>query len=257
MKEIDAALGRPAGGSGADAHVGSVASAARILGFLGASEGPLRLTQISRPLGVNTSTCLNILRTLAAEGFVTIDAGAKTYRLGRRIVELARHALNHDESLGALRPAMEALARRYGITVMLWGRLDPENLILLAASAGEALFSIHAQLGIRVPLLTGSMGRLFADGLDRDTLRRLFKGIAWQKPLDFETYLNEVAEASDRGWALDAGYFNSAMWGLSAPVSRHGGRLDRVVNAVLLTDQHDLATIGRIARELSALGRAG
>src|SRR5476651_1754526 len=113
--------------------VGAVTNAARILGHLGAAQMPLRLTQISRPLGINNSTCLNILRTLVAEGFVRADGAAKTYGLGRRIVELARDALNHGENLGALRPAMEALALKYGVTVMLWGRLGGEHLILLAA----------------------------------------------------------------------------------------------------------------------------
>ena len=256
MPTTDSALDRPDAAAGGSAPVGAVANAARILGYLGAAEAPLRLTQISRPLGINTSTCLNILRTLVAEGFVRVDAAAKTYGLGRRIVELARDALNHGENLGAVRPAMEALAQRYGITVMLWGRLDPEHLILLATAVGEPLRSIHAELGMRVPLLTGSMGRLFGAGLDRKTLRRLFNVIAWQKPLDFETYLLEVEEATDRGWTLDAGYFNTAMWGLSAPASWHGAQIDRVISAVLLADQHDSATIDRIARDLLAVGRA-
>src|ERR1700756_1386642 len=77
--------------------VGAVTNAARILGHLGAAPGPLRLTQISRPLGINTSTCLNILRTLVAEGLVRLDGPTKTYRLGRRIVELARDALHRED----------------------------------------------------------------------------------------------------------------------------------------------------------------
>jgi DNA-binding IclR family transcriptional regulator len=237
-------------------QVGAVASAARILAFLGAAEAPLRLTQISRPLGINTSTCLNILRTLVAEGFVRLDAGAKTYGLGRRIVELAREALNKGEHLAALRPPMEALAQRHGITIMLWGRLGAEDLILLAAAIGEPLRSVHAELGLRVPLLSGSMGRLFAAELDPGTLRRNFEMIPWQKQLDLETYNGQVAEAAERGWALDAGYFNRAMWGLSAPISHPGAPLDRVISAVLLSDQHEAATIERIAQDLIAIGRA-
>jgi len=254
MTLIDPPIDRPPTSSGG-APVGAVASATRILGYLGAAGTPLRLTQISRPLGINTSTCLNILRTLVAEGFVRLDAATKTYTLGRRIVELARHALHHEEQLGALRQAMDALAQRYGITLMLWGRLDAEHLILLAAAIGEPLRSIHAELGMRVPLLSGSMGRLFAAGLDHGFLRRLFAGIEWQRPLDFETYMGQVAEAAERGWALDAGYFSTAMWGLSAPLLRVGTQVDRVISAVLLADQHDPATIDRIAQDLIAIGR--
>jgi DNA-binding IclR family transcriptional regulator len=235
--------------------VGAVASAARILGHLGQAEGPLRLTQISRPLGINTSTCLNILRTLVAEGFVRLDGPTKTYALGRRIVELARGALNRGENLASLRPGMDAIARRYGVTVMLWGRLDPENLILLAASGGEPLRSIHVELGIRVPLLTGSMGRLFARGLEPARIRRLLERVSWQNPPGFDAYLGQVAEAAERGWALDAGNQNAAMWGISAPVAQAEGPLDRALSAVLLNDQRDPEAISRLGHDLAALGR--
>ena len=235
--------------------VGAVTNAARILGFLAEARTPLRLTQISRPLGINTSTCLNILRTLAAEGLVRADAAAKTYGLGRRLVELARDALNHGENLGALRPAMEALAQRYGITVMLWGRLDADNLILLSAAVGEPLRSIHVELGIRVPLLTGSMGRLFAAGMDPSEMRGRFDVIAWQKPLDFETYKRQVDEAADRGWSLDAGYLSPGIWGASAPIPHPGSSLDRVVSVVLLTDEPDPAALETIARDMVAVSR--
>jgi DNA-binding IclR family transcriptional regulator len=236
--------------------VGAVANAARILGHLGTAKAPLRLTQISRPLGINNSTCLNILRTLVTEGFVRIDGATKTYGLGRRIVELARDALNHGENLRTLRPAMEALALKYGVTVMLWGRLGAEHLVLLAAAVGEPLRSIHAELGMRVPLLTGSMGRLFAAELDPPRLSRMFDTIAWQRPLDLGTYMRQVAEANERGWALDDGYLNTAMWGISVPMSHPGARLDRTLSAVLLTDQRDPVAIDRIAHDLIAVGRA-
>lgn len=236
--------------------VGAVTNAARILGYLAAVKEPQRLTQISRPLGINNSTCLNILRTLVAEGFVRIDGASKTYGLGRRIVELAREALNHGENLATLRPAMDALALKYGVTLMLWARLDAENLILLAASVGEPLRSIHAELGIRAPLLTGSMGRLFAAELDQVQMRQRFDAIAWQKPLDFDTYLRQVEEATARGWALDAGYFNTAMWGISVAVAHPGAPPDRAISAVLLTDQRDPAAVDRIAHDLMSIGRS-
>lgn len=246
---------QPQANFSATAPVGAVANAAKILAHLGAATTPLRLTQISRPLGINTSTCLNILRTLVAEGFVRLDPAAKTYGLGRRIVELARHALNQGENIGALRPAMDALAQKYGVTLMLWGRIGPEHLILLAASIGDPLHGIHAELGLRVPLLTGSMGRLFAPTLEPARLRRMFDTVAWQKPLDFEAYLHQVAEAAERGWALDAGYFYTSAWGISVPIAAPGAPADRAINAVFLADQRDSAAIGSIAQELMAVAR--
>ena len=53
---------------------------------------------------------------------------------------------------------------------MLWGRLDADNLILLSAVVGEPLRSVHVEIGMRVPLLAGSMGRLFASSMKPEEL---------------------------------------------------------------------------------------
>lgn len=62
--------------------VGAVVSALDIMRFLAQADEPLRLAQISRSLGLNNSTCFNILRTLELEGIVEFDRLSKLYRAG-------------------------------------------------------------------------------------------------------------------------------------------------------------------------------
>ena len=66
-----------------------MAKAATILRFLRATQGPATVTQITRAVKINPSTCFNILRTLIQEDFVQFDATAKTYQLSLGRVALA------------------------------------------------------------------------------------------------------------------------------------------------------------------------
>ena len=54
------------------------ANAIRILKFLVEAGGPTRSGTISRSLGLNASTCFNILRTLVLEDVVEFDPVMKT-----------------------------------------------------------------------------------------------------------------------------------------------------------------------------------
>jgi len=110
---------------------------------------------------------------------------------------------------------------------------------------------------MHVPLLTGSMGRLFAAGMNSEELRARFQAIGWQRPLEFETYQDQVAEAAERGWAVDAGYLSPNTWGASAPVPHPGRPLDRVVSVMLLTGEPDPRTVEPIMRDLVAASRSG
>ena len=71
--------------------VGSARNATRILQWLSRQERPVRLAEVSGTLAINPSTCLNILHTLAEDGFVVVRD--KSYALGPETVNLAYRAL--------------------------------------------------------------------------------------------------------------------------------------------------------------------
>ena len=238
--------------------VGSVASAMRILDLLADAPAALRLKDIAGPLGINTSTCLNILRTLAAMGMVAHDAATKTYAPGLGLVALARSALSRNERVRTGEPLLRDIARRYGITAMLWQRVSQDKMILLSVATGEDAWKIQVQVGSRAPILQGSMGRLMIAyaGLTLAQQRTAFDALKWDRPISFDEFSAQAEQARIRGWSSDEGYFNRSMISLSAPVMGQSGACDAVVTAAMFAGQHEEKVREQIAQELMRVALA-
>ena len=68
----------------------AIARAAAILRLLGKSDVPIGVNSIARELGLVPSTCLYVLRALAAEELVFFDPDTKRYALEVGVLTLAR-----------------------------------------------------------------------------------------------------------------------------------------------------------------------
>ena len=96
-------------------------AAQRVLAVLAAFAGPERslgVTELALRLGMNKNMVHRALTTLAADGFVTRDAGGSRYQLGYRVLALAGDDDEFD--IRALcRPALEELHALTGESVFL------------------------------------------------------------------------------------------------------------------------------------------
>jgi DNA-binding IclR family transcriptional regulator len=235
-------------------EVPSVAAAIRILRHLAQAGAPVGVTPLARALGLNTSTCFNILRTLAGGELVRFDAEAKTYALDYGVVDLARAAFAQGAELGHILPMMRQLALRHGVTVTLWRPAGPDRMVLTLVAESDQVMRIRMGVGQRLPLLIGAMGRVAGafGGMDEGEMRRRFEALRWQRPLSFAEFLEQVAETRARGWALDEGQYVLGVTTLSAPVVAPGAL--SAISATMFTGQHDGAAMARIGGELARLG---
>lgn len=220
--------------------VGSVASAFRILDHLAEAPRPLRLKDIAGDLGLNTSTCLNILRTMTRAGVVHNDRTAKTYAPGLGLASLARAALSRDARLAVARPLMAALARNRGLTIMFWRRLTSREMVLLHIASGDDAWQVQVQVGSRAPLLQGSMGRLMATRttMTERELRDMFAALDWDQPLSFEAFMAQAETALRRGWATDEGNFHRSMASISVPILDEDGGVTSLLSAAMFAGQY-------------------
>ncbi len=174
--------------------VGAVVNALRILQFLAASTAPVGVAAVARGTRISTSTCFNILRTLARARFVSFHQVAKTYTLGLAMAELAAGmvGVSHAE---LIRPELERLALNYETLVLLWRVTEDNHLVLIDRAHSQATIRVEIGIGYRLPLLVGAIGRCAAAVLclPEADLRRRFAGLRWQSPPTFSTYQAEVA----------------------------------------------------------------
>lgn len=235
-------------------QVGAVVNAIGILNYLNRATEPCGVAKISKDTNINRSTCFNILRTLAELQIVHFDQNSLKYELGIGLAPMAMRSLNPKLSLRMARAQMRKIARTYGISVSLWRRVGENHLILTALEESEGGLRVHLSLGQRVPLLGGAMGRLFATaaGLGRAETKRRFEAVRWQRPINFDTFMNEANEAVKRGWAIDDGHYVHGALNLAALIP--GDEL-MVCTASMFQKQHDKATQREIGKAMAALAK--
>jgi DNA-binding IclR family transcriptional regulator len=234
--------------------VGAVISAIRILRHLAEQGRPVSVTNVVRGLGIHSSTCFNILRTLAHEGLVSFDPENKAYSLGLGIIDIARGAANMGDS-AAWRPKMEAIARESAVTVSIWRKVAPDRQMLVQSASTAGAVRIQMSIGQRLPLLVGGGGRIWAafGGLRSPEIRSQFSQIRWGRPISLKQYLKEVGESRARGWAIDDGYLATGTMSVSVPVFNREGRLIMTCSGTSFVDRLDAKRAARVAGDLASL----
>lgn len=236
-------------------EVGAVVAAARILRFLAGHRRPAGATEVARALTLNPSTCFNILRTLSAEGLTTFDPDAKLYSLGLGLAELAAPALDGVVPLRLVRPHLEALAQQSGATMTLWVRTGDDRVVLMDRAEGTAMVRIHMNLGQRLPLLIGALGRCMAAhaGLPPDELARRYALLRADALPPFKTFLKQVEQARQDGYAVDAGNFVAGITTVSAAIRNGLGQPLMAISAVDLATRLNPTAARVLGREIATV----
>src|SRR3546814_130749 len=98
--------------------VPALVNAMQILRFINHCDEPPGVSHIAQALGINPSTCFNILKTLVHERLLMFDPTSKRYTLGLGIVELAHGVLNAGY-VPYIHPYLERIATTYDVTALL------------------------------------------------------------------------------------------------------------------------------------------
>lgn len=152
--------------------VPAIIHAGRILDFLkDPTHTDASLSEIAAALSLPRSTCLNILRTLASLGFVSVHPRTKRYRLGWTLFELGQRAADMHGRLDLLRPYLSALATDLGLTCVL-GRVVDDKLLIIDKVEGSDELRATTTVGQSHPLTAGAVGRAILAFLSDEELRR-------------------------------------------------------------------------------------
>jgi DNA-binding IclR family transcriptional regulator len=236
--------------------VGAAQSTARVLQFAIEQAEPWSASEAARALGLNPSTCFNIVRTLVAADFLAEQPASKRYSVGRTLVALAHRLTARSRDLGAALPAMQALADRHKVTVTLWRRCSPTQMELLVVASCKTAVNIQMPVGQRLPVLVGGMGRVMAlqGGLDDEQRRAAFAQVQWQRPLAFTTFMAQAREARRVGWGVDDGYMNRAVAAVGVPVRTDGAaEVEYVCSATMFRHQYASAQLAELGAALQPI----
>ncbi|MBB6425525.1 helix-turn-helix domain-containing protein [Sphingopyxis sp. JAI128] len=188
--------------------VRSVSQAFAILRLLADSRA-LALSDIARLVELSPSSCLNLLKTLIAEGAVEREEGKKRYRLAP--AWLSKGILPESRAMRLIGRAgadMAHFAQSAEAAVGLWRIVSRDRMQLAAHAHSDAGMRLALADNQRQPLGAGAAGRAIAaaQAVDRAELERRFSQVRWQTALAFTDYARQVDEAAARGFSLDRGY---------------------------------------------------
>lgn len=235
--------------------VGAVASAIAILRYLNNAPGPLGVTKIAADTRINTSTCFNILKTLASEGLVDFNPLNKTYAISLGILDLARGATALGADIETARPRMEQIAHDHGLTLTLWQPIGEDRKVLVMGAMTRSAIRIQMAIGQRLPRLIGATGRCFAafSRMTEEEQRRQFDRIRWNVPMSYNEFREQVAETARTGWSRDVGNFASGTLSIALPVLDKDGVAVMAVTATMFAGQYDDARTSAIVEDLRGL----
>lgn len=221
--------------SNSEKLVGALLGGIKIMRYLNAKEKPVGVSQVARALSLNPSTAYNLLKTLVRERLAVFDAERKTYAPGPGLSELAAGTPDRYAHLRMVRAHLRELTARHNVTSILWHRSEDDHAVLIDAVESPAAITDYAKnIGQRLPLFIGGMGRCFAayEGLSDQQLRVEFEKLRWQTAPKFEDYRLGVESVVEKGYAVDEGDFIDGVVIVSSVVRGEDGRGEMAISVL-------------------------
>ncbi|HEX2131785.1 MAG TPA: IclR family transcriptional regulator [Actinophytocola sp.] len=236
--------------------VPAVSSAVRILERLAAEwPHPVAPKDLVGELGLNRSTCYNILATLQRSGWVSSTGERSGWTLGPKLLTLT--GVTDDMTATVVQQEIDELARRLGFVVFV---AEPDG-------AGGYVVTVKAErsIGVRVTVGVGEGFPFSAPALmqafyawqprsvvDEWVDRLGLKQFTPHTIVDREALHAALAETRERGHSTSVQQYDMAQSGVAAPVFDRRGQVVRVVcSLAFFTELHE-DNMARIGAQVSA-----
>ena len=151
---------------------GGVQSLGRAFGLLEAiADSPegIGLTQLSRKVGLNSSTVFHLLKTMAAFGYIRQVEEGKRYFIGSALFCLAASARSEVQLIGVADPILRDLAIGTGNTAV-FGMHSGDEMVVVAKSEGNGAFQISDRVGGARPSHCTAMGKVLLAAMQAESL---------------------------------------------------------------------------------------
>jgi len=218
---------------------------------------PVSPRDLVEELGMNRSTCYNILATLKQAGWVRTLGDRAGWTLGPKLLTLT--GVTDDMALGIAREEMEQLTRRLGFVVFL---AEPDG------SGGYVVVARAEQRrGVRVTVGVGEYFQFSAPAL-------MYAFHAWQDPEEFELLISRLGvnsftkntildhdavmaklkQTRELGFSVSLREYDMAQSGVAAPIFDKHGKVSRVLCALAFSSELNDANVERVGRLVAECG---
>ena len=202
--------------------VAALARGLEILRCFSAIEPTLSNSEIAAYTELPKSTVSRLTSTLVSLGYLRYDNKTKRYRVGSSVLALGYSALANLRVIDIARPHMQKLADSSNSLVSLATR-DRLSMLYLEACSSDASFAFKMGRGIRMPMLTTSIGRAFIAGLpeqEREFFLETFKKRTPQEasPEILKKVYLEIDFFNQHGYCRSMSEWKNGVNAIAAPI---------------------------------------
>ncbi|UPG73190.1 IclR family transcriptional regulator [Roseomonas gilardii subsp. gilardii] len=211
-----------------------VERALKLLRHIGAGDPVINVSRSAAALGINRTTLIRLLHTLEAERFIEKRPGGVGWRLGIGAFAVAAEALAQQDIVRVSTEVLQALVKEIGLSAHL-AVLDELSIVYLLRLTPDMPLVSNVRVGSRLPAHATNMGRAILAQLPEAKVRGLFAGVALEKvtaqtPTTVEALLAQLAQDRAAGLAWSAGYFETGVSSVAAPVFDATGHCAGAIN---------------------------
>lgn len=182
-------------------------SSIKILETLSDAQSELTLHQISTLAKVGKTSAFRILYTLQRAGYVERDPSAGNYRLGLKVLELARGLRSQATLAAVARPYLLDLRDAFGETANL-AILNEDKIVYAEIVESRNIFRMTAAIGSWVPWHSTALGKSIAAFLPRSKVKALLKHHSFERFTPYTItsrrgFMQALRKARETGYSLD------------------------------------------------------
>lgn len=210
-----------------------------------------KVSDVSRELGLHKSTASRLFRALTDAGFLQRNEETGTYRLGVTVFDLGARFLAGLDIHGVARPLLRELAQQEGESVNLGIREGLEALSIDVVQ-GSRNIQLVSRLGRRIPLWCSAAGKALLFDHDDDEVRALLAdaeltALTPRTITDVDIFVERLAEARAKGWALNDQESEEGLRVVAAPVRDRLGAITASISVSGPIFRLDDARTGELA----------
>lgn len=211
----------------------SLERAFAILEEVARSRDGINLAELSKAVGLHTSTAFHLVKTMVQLGYVSQMRDSKRYRIGSRLFMLAAGALEENTLLAIATPALETLTQETGEAAHFAVRSGHE-IVVVARTASSGLLQVVDRSGAQRPAHATALGKVLLAALGDAQVREFLRAAPLRKftgktIVEREALFRELEEVRRKGLAYDDGEYDAEIRCVASPVHDFAGR---VVGAV-------------------------
>ncbi|MBB6446781.1 IclR family transcriptional regulator [Bacillus benzoevorans] len=198
------------------------------------------LSQISKKLSINKSTCHRILKLLTHYRYVSYDDDSKQYNLGSYLIILGARAAELIDYLKLAKPHLKWVSDQTGLTSVLLEPVSHDRLMYVAKEEPELPDSpvqVTVKLGQHFPLTSASFGKCYLAFIEEEKMNEIiqtvnFKQFTDKSIIDYETFKDSLKEVQQKGYAVSYEEHTSGVFGIAAPIFNSAGEISMVIACI-------------------------